>query len=197
MSNSSNKSHEVNSQILECDVCGVPLEPSRAVQLPDLGGVVNVCCTDCTTSERFFDTIERDSTTFFMQLLADVPENLKTSILETLGHAVVGAQMLCAAKPKGQPRRVSFMAALENDSSFGAKLKAFGMMPDPCAFVAADGVFLEGKGICLDDLELIEKSALEKLERRVEDKIEQRFEESLERRAEKRFERVAFGGEGA
>jgi hypothetical protein len=165
MSNSFNQVCEVRSQALECDVCGVSLEPSQAVQLPDLGGNFNVCCTDCTTSERFFDTLERDSTAFFMQLLADVPENLKASILETLGHAVTGAQMLCSVKPKGQPRRVSFLAALENGSSFGAKLKALGMMPDPCAFVAADGVFLEGKGVSLDDLEVVEKSEFEKLER--------------------------------
>jgi hypothetical protein len=178
MSNSSNPVREVRSQAFECDVCGVPLEPSQAVQLPDLGGMFNVCCPDCTTSERFFDTVERDSTTFFLQLLADVPETLKTSILETLDHAITGAQMLCTAKPKGQPRRVSFLAAIENGSSFGAKLKALGMMPDPCAFVAADGVFLEGEGVFLDDLELIEKSGLEK----------------LEQRAERRLERVAFGG---
>ncbi len=195
MSNSSNPVREVRSQALECNVCGVPLEPSQAVQLPDLGGNVNVCCTDCTTSERFFDTLKRDSTTFFMQLLADVPETLKASILETLGHAVTGAEMLCTAKPKGQPRRVSFMAVLENGSSFGAKLKALGMMPDPCAFVAADGVFLEGKGVFLDDLEVVEKSEIEKLEQRAERQIEHRFEKSLERSAERRLERVALGGD--
>ncbi len=139
MSNSSNSVREVRSKSLVCVVCDISLEPLQVVELPDLDGGFDLCCSDCATSEQFFDEFERDSTAFFMQLLADVPEVVKASILETLGHAVVGAQMLSIVKPRRQPRRVSFMAALENGSSFGAKLKALGMMPDPCVFVATAG----------------------------------------------------------
>ena len=141
--NVQDKSVCVKPVTLECDICGVPVDPLEVVQLPDLGGAFDACCPACAASERFFDTLEREATAWFVRLVADVPEALKPLILTTLGHAVTGAEMTTDAPQKRVPRRVPFTAALESGQPLGRQLLALGLMPDPQAAVTADGIFLE------------------------------------------------------
>jgi hypothetical protein len=137
------KSVCVKPVTLECDICGAQVDPLEVVQLPDFGGAFDACCPACAASERFFETLEREATAWFVRLVADVPESLKPLILATLGHAVTGAEMTTDAPQKRVPRRVPFTAALESGQPFGRELLALGLMPNPRAAVSADGVFLE------------------------------------------------------
>ena len=141
------KSVCVKPVTLECDICGVSVDPLEVVQLPDLGGAFDACCPACAASERFFETLEREATAWFVRLVANVPEALKPLILTTLGHAVTGAEMTTDAPQKRVPRRVPFTAALEAGQPFGRELLALGLMPDPQAAVTADGIFLEVRAI--------------------------------------------------